>query len=120
MGFGFYGRSFSLSNPTCTAPGCPFAGGGHPGPCSDASGILLYYEIQALLAQDPSLVPVYDEAAAVKYVVFDNDQWVSYDDAATFRQKVDWANSIGLSGSLIWASDAGVQALSWICGCVTD
>lgn len=105
MGFGLYGRSFTLADPTCTTPGCPFSGGGQPGPCSDASGILLYYEIQALLAQN-ALTPVHDEAAAVQYVVL-GDQWVSYDDAVTFKQKVDWANGIGLGGSLIWASDAG-------------
>ena len=26
MGLGFYGRSFQLANPSCTAPGCGFSG----------------------------------------------------------------------------------------------
>lgn len=26
LGLGFYGRSFQLSDPTCTTPGCPFSG----------------------------------------------------------------------------------------------
>lgn len=93
MGFGFYGRSFQLSNPNCREPGCPFSGGARPGPCSNSSGILMYYEIQALLKQNPGLKPVHDQEAAINYLVFDNDQWVSYDDAVTFKQKVDWANS---------------------------
>lgn len=67
----------------------------------------MYYEIMALLRQHPDLKPVHDEEAAVKYVVFDRDQWVSYDDSDTFKQKVDWANKQGLGGSLIWASDTG-------------
>jgi chitinase len=70
----------------------------------------MYYEIQALLKQNPDLKPVHDEAAAVNYLVFDKDQWVSYDDATTFKQKVDWANEIGIGGSLIWASDTGQYA----------
>ncbi|BCR84335.1 uncharacterized protein ACHE_11737S [Aspergillus chevalieri] len=117
LGFGFYGRSFELSDPTCSKPGCPFSGGAKPGPCSATSGVLMHYEIQAMInqlsrptidsdgAQVSALKPTHDEDAAVNYVVFDNNQWVSYDDAKTFKQKLDWANGIGMGGSLIWASD---------------
>jgi GH18 family chitinase len=94
LGYGFYGRSFELANPSCTRPRCPFSGGARPGPCSDTSGILMYYEIQAILKQVPKLKPVLDREAAVKYLVFDRNQWVSYDDAETFNQ-------IGLGGSMI-------------------
>lgn len=97
MGFGFYGRSFQLADASCTTPGCPFLGGASPGPCTGTSGILAYYEIQALLKQSSSpakrAVPVHDQDAAVKYLVYNKDQWVSYDDAETFKQKTDWANS---------------------------
>jgi chitinase len=48
---------------------------------------------------------VHDTDAAVNYLVFDKNQWISYDDAVTFKQKADWANMAGLGGSLIWASD---------------
>jgi chitinase len=105
MGFGFYGRSFELSDPTCTKPGCPFRGGAKAGPCSKESGVLMFYEIQAILKQVPGLRPVHDEKAAAKYIVFDKNQWVSYDDADTFDTKLAWANSIGIGGSLIWAVD---------------
>ena len=67
----------------------------------------MYYEIMALLDQHPDIKPVHDVKAAVKYVVFNGNQWASYDDADTFKQKVDWANSQGLGGALIWASDTG-------------
>lgn len=67
----------------------------------------MYYEIMALLKQHPELKPVHDKKAAVKYMVYNKDQWVSFDDADTFKQKVEWANKIGLGGSLIWASDTG-------------
>jgi hypothetical protein len=37
-----YGRSFTLSGPSCSTPNgvCQFTGGANAGPCTDASGIL--------------------------------------------------------------------------------
>jgi chitinase len=114
MGFGFYGRSFTLANASCTKPGCRFKGASDPGPCTGEGGILGHYEIQEVLKsgggggnRKRAPKPVYDKTAAVKYVTFDKDQWVSYDDKETMKQKVDWANSVGLGGALIWASDLG-------------
>lgn len=68
--------------------------------------------------QVPSLTPVHDVEAAVKYLVFDSNQWVSYDDATTFKQKLDWVNSIGFGGSLIWASDTDDDKYSAMSGLV--
>lgn len=107
LGFGFYGRAFTLSNPSCTTPGCPFSGGAKAGVCTKTSGYLAYYEVQDILKKDPSIQVHHDKEAAVKYFTFDTDQWISYDDADTFKQKIEWADSMGFSGSLIWASDLG-------------
>jgi chitinase len=71
----------------------------------------MYYELMALMKKDPSLKPVWDKQAGIKYLVYNKDQWVSYDDADTFKQKVEWANKLGLGGSLLWASDAGQYIL---------
>ncbi|KAK3388008.1 bacteriodes thetaiotaomicron symbiotic chitinase [Podospora didyma] len=97
------GRPFELSDPTCTTPGCPFRGGAKAWPCSATSGVLMFYEIQAILKQIPGLRPVYDQEDAVKYIVWNKNHWVSYDDADTFGDKIQWANSIGIGGSMIWA-----------------
>ncbi|KAL5330730.1 hypothetical protein ACEPPN_000250 [Leptodophora sp. 'Broadleaf-Isolate-01'] len=118
MGYGFYGRSFQLADPSCSTPGCQFIGGATAGPCSATSGILYYYEIMAILDQVPGLTPVHDETAAVKYLVFGTDQWVSYDDATTFKQKIDWANSVGIGGSLVWAADTDDDKYSAMAGLV--
>jgi len=109
MGFGFYGRSFTLSDPSCSAPGCSFSGASNPGPCTNTGGILSYYEIKEILAG--GVTPVHDTEAAVNYITFNSNQWISYDDAVTFKQKTDWANGVGLGGALIWASDLGMYTV---------
>jgi len=76
----------------------------------------MYYEIQAILAQNPKLKPVHDEESAVNYLVFDKNQWVSYDDAKTFKQKLDWADEIGIGGSLVWAADTDDDKYSAMSG----
>ncbi|KAJ6579226.1 hypothetical protein DFH09DRAFT_1447553 [Mycena vulgaris] len=81
MGLGFYGRSFTLASADCSSPGCIWASGANAGPCSGQSGILMYAEIQSILNQvdgsgsKPS--PVFDEDAAVKYVVWDTYYFLS-------------------------------------------
>ncbi|GKZ28159.1 hypothetical protein AbraCBS73388_012029, partial [Aspergillus brasiliensis] len=105
MGFGFYGRSFTLSDKSCSSPGCPFSSGGTAGSCTDTSGYLAYYEITDVLEKNSDITPVHDESAAVLYFTWGDGQWISYDNKTTFKQKVDWANNIGLGGAMIWASD---------------
>jgi hypothetical protein len=39
--------------------------------------------------------PVHLKDEAVKYMVYNDDQWISYDDPKTFGTKTDWADSIG-------------------------
>jgi len=114
LGLGFYGRSFQLSDPGCWQPGCQFLGGASPGPCSANSGTLSYREITEIISQN-QLTPYYDKTNAAKYIVWNKDQWVSYDDEDTFKQKIEFANNLGLGGLLIWSIDqdtADLQALS--------
>lgn len=42
-----------------------------------------------------------DKAAAVKQVVWDSNQWVSYDDGDTLKMKVDYANGKCLGGVMV-------------------
>ena len=45
LGVGAYGRTFTLSDPSCHSPGCVFSGPGNAGPCTNAPGTLAYFEI---------------------------------------------------------------------------
>jgi chitinase len=104
LGLGFYGRSFTLSDPSCNKPGCPFSAGGAPGKCSKASGVLTNAEIKRIIDAN-DLEPMYDKTAAVKWITWDSDQWVSYDDETTLQQKKKYADDNCLGGTMIWAID---------------
>ncbi|GIJ85609.1 hypothetical protein Asppvi_004468 [Aspergillus pseudoviridinutans] len=115
LGVGFYGRSFQLADPDRSKPGCPFGGAANPGECTNTAGILGYFEIMDILngattsssmkRSDKQVTLVHEEEDAVNYLVYDDNQWVSFDNNVTFQQKVDWANGIGLGGLMIWSSD---------------
>ncbi|KAL2759723.1 glycoside hydrolase family 18 protein [Sodiomyces alcalophilus JCM 7366] len=110
LGLGLYGRSFELASASCWKSDCPLKGPGAPGRCSNTPGILAYSEIMELL--DITGARSYlDEAAAVRYVVFSGNNWVSLDDVTTFQKKIDYANNMGLGGLLIWAIDLDTSSL---------
>ncbi|KDR82337.1 hypothetical protein GALMADRAFT_237588 [Galerina marginata CBS 339.88] len=102
LGLGFYGRSFTLAEPSCNTPGCVFTSGGDAGACTQSVGTLSFAEIQRLVAEGAKVTT--DTTAAVKMVTYNTNQWVSYDDADTFKMKIDYANSHCLGGTMVWAS----------------
>ncbi|KAK3360720.1 family 18 glycosyl hydrolase [Lasiosphaeria hispida] len=104
LGIGFYGRTYKLIDGNCRTPGCYFETGGTPGPCTDTSGVLSYNEISAI-RKEFNINPVYDREAGVKYMHYNRDQWLSYDDEETIKDKVDFASSQGLRGLFVWAID---------------
>ncbi|KAH8804438.1 glycoside hydrolase superfamily [Xylogone sp. PMI_703] len=104
LGLGFYGRSFALADPSCSLPGCPFSGGAPAGPCTASSGTLSFAEIQDIIAGGAPVTLNVD--AAVKIVTWDGN-WVSYDDADTFKMKIDYANSVCLGGTMHGGKSAG-------------
>ncbi|KDB22160.1 hypothetical protein H109_05949 [Trichophyton interdigitale MR816] len=104
LGLGWYGRSFTLEDGSCSKPGCRFTQGGAPGRCTRNSGTLSNAEIVEII-NEHNLTPVYDKKAGVNWITWNNDQWVSYDDEITFAQKINYANSLCLGGTMIWAID---------------
>lgn len=57
----------------------------------------MFTEIETIISQ-LSLEPVFVDTDAVKYIVWNENQWVSYDDAQTLQMKLDYANTICLGG----------------------
>ncbi|KAJ5653046.1 hypothetical protein N7490_000049 [Penicillium lividum] len=115
LGTGFYGRSFTVDDPSCIDPGCAFSVAGNAGPCTATAGVLSYKEITEYMNTDDAIVFL-DDTAAVNYMVWDAaTQWVSFDTNVTFQQKIAYANEVCLGGVMIWSLDQDTydwQALS--------
>ncbi|KAJ5528068.1 glycoside hydrolase [Penicillium frequentans] len=111
LGQGWYGRSFTLADPSCSTPNgaCEFTTGGNAGSCTATSGILSNAEIQVII-DTYDVTPVYDSTDAVNWIVWDTNQWVSYDDATTYNQKLSFANDLCLGGMMVWAADLNNQS----------
>ncbi len=104
LGFGFYGRSFTMADRSCHEPNgvCEFTTGGNPGTCSNTRGVLTYEEVSARNSSS-DVQTYYDAETTVKYMVFDGDQWVSYDDAQSFYDKKAFLSKRCLGGLMVWA-----------------
>ncbi|KAK3292952.1 glycoside hydrolase superfamily [Chaetomium fimeti] len=103
LGLGFYGRSFTMKSPDCMHSGCEFTDGARGGECTGTPGVLSAAEINAIIANGATVTT--DEVAGVQIVTWDSNQWVSYDDAATLKTKLDYANLRCLGGTMVWAID---------------
>lgn len=104
MGLGFYGRSFTMKDPSCMAAGCEFSSAGSNGTCTGTAGVLSAAEITAIIDGGGATMTL-DPVAAVEIVTWDGDQWVSWDDTVTLGLKIEYANSRCLGGVMIWAID---------------
>jgi len=58
----------------------------------------MFSEIEAIITAGATLN--LDSQAAVKELVFDTNQWVSYDDEETLKVKVGYANGKCLGGTM--------------------
>lgn len=103
LGMATYGRSFASAE--SASVGAPAKGNGPKGRCTDAPGMLSYFEIKELIDagklktswDDNALVPYgYDAASKL---------WVSYDDERSFNKKMDFIDQKGLGGAMFWALD---------------
>ncbi|XP_063604125.1 endochitinase-like [Penaeus indicus] len=104
LGTAFYGRTFTLRDPTNTALHASVSAAGYPGPYTGAHGSMIYLEICKLLVEDPEWVTGYDDVGLVPYM-YSHDQWVGYEDPASLKIKMDYIRDMGLLGAMTWAVD---------------
>ncbi|KAI6080959.1 hypothetical protein F4821DRAFT_265394 [Hypoxylon rubiginosum] len=119
MGYGFYGRGFTMSDPQCSKPpSCMFDGPSFAGDCTGEPGILSYSEVIGMSKELGAKIS-YDEASSVKWMVYGANQWISWDDAESFEAKKKYMFSRCLKGLMIWelGLDTGdYQALTGLFG----
>ncbi|KAL3430011.1 hypothetical protein BDV09DRAFT_202564 [Aspergillus tetrazonus] len=120
LGMGFYGRTFTLSDPGCSEPGCEFSDAGLRGECSGESGILTFKEIMARQKRLNQKVIKYDEDSGVKYMVYDENQWITYDDEESFEKKREMLDNECFGGVMIWAIDQDTNDFQALTGLLGD
>ncbi|XP_022243409.1 probable chitinase 10 [Limulus polyphemus] len=102
MGIPFYGRSFTLSNPSSSGLNAPVKGKGLPGTYTREGGFLSYYEICSRIKiqgwikkTDPATGPY----------AYGMNQWVGYDDPASVARKAQYIIDKGFGGAMMWSLD---------------
>lgn len=112
LGIPTYGRSFTLANPQKNGVGATASGAGQAGTFTKEPGMLAFYEICANTKKNGWTVK--RVSGYVPYA-YKGNQWVSYDDVDTIRQKMKYVKSKKLGGAMIWSFDTDDFTNS--CGC---
>lgn len=103
LGTSFNGVGFTAMDAACLEPGCSYASGSDPQPCSREIGVISKMEIEKAIKQTDKQ-PVLHEDAAVQVLAFDDDQWIAYDDEVTLKMKAEYAQTRCLGGVMAWVS----------------
>lgn len=102
IGLGSYGRGWKLGG-SATGFNAPASGGSTPGTCTKEAGYFAYYEIMDKL-QSGAMTATYDSARGCVYAV-GNGEWTGYDNEKSICEKIKFAKTRGLAGSMWWALD---------------
>ncbi|KAM6977589.1 acidic mammalian chitinase-like [Aplochiton taeniatus] len=100
MGFATYGRTFQLSSAN-SGLAAQASGAAAAGPYTREAGFWSYYEICPFL-QGASVQQIEDQK--VPYATKGNE-WVGFDDKASFETKVRYLKDNKFGGALVWALD---------------
>jgi chitinase len=76
--------------------GCEFSEGAKGGKCTGTPGVLSAAEINKIIENGATVT--HDLEAAAKVVIWDGNQWGSFDDAEMLKIKLDYANQQRLGG----------------------
>lgn len=90
MGIAYYGRTFTAASADCPVMGCAFSGPGKKNGCTQSEGVLSNMDIRKII-KDQGTEGELLEGAMVKELIYDNDQWVGYDDEETIALKEAFA-----------------------------
>ncbi|KAF5845875.1 hypothetical protein GGP41_008376 [Bipolaris sorokiniana] len=103
FGLAWYGRGYTLSDPSCNKLLCPFSGPSKPAECTRQAGVMSLLEIKKLIKEN-NLTPRLNTESMMKELIWD-DQWIGYDDEETHEMKRKFANNLCFGGTMAWSVD---------------
>ncbi|KAF3024875.1 hypothetical protein E8E14_011938 [Neopestalotiopsis sp. 37M] len=108
VGVSSYGRSFRMSDSSCTGPDCTFTGpdsGAEAGICTNTSGYISNMEIQSIIDNSSiSSTSTLDEESYSNIVTWD-DNWVAYMDDDNKAVRIEVYQALNFLGTSDWAID---------------
>ncbi|KAH6671248.1 glycoside hydrolase superfamily [Halenospora varia] len=113
FGTAYYGRGYTLADPSCSHLLCPFKDASKPGSCTNFPGVMSLREIEQKIAVD-NLTPLLLPDSMMKQITW-GDQWIGYDDAETIKMKQDWADGQCFGGTMVWSVDFASGAGRYDC-----
>ncbi|KRY16217.1 putative chitinase 3 [Trichinella patagoniensis] len=102
IGIPTYGRGWTIQNMTNTEIGAPSIGPSLPTKYVRFPGVCAYYEICQMIKAGGQRY--WDEESRTPYLVY-NNQWFTYDDEQSFKEKLNWLKEEEFGGAFVWALD---------------
>ncbi|KRZ92106.1 putative chitinase 3, partial [Trichinella sp. T8] len=102
IGIPTYGRGWTIQNKTNTEIGAPSIGPSLPTKYVRFPGVCAYYEICQMIKVGGQRY--WDEESRTPYLVY-NNQWFTYDDEQSFKEKLNWLKEEEFGGAFVWALD---------------
>ncbi|KAH8901597.1 glycoside hydrolase [Thozetella sp. PMI_491] len=110
VGESSYGRSFGMSDPSCTGPMCTFTGGyddstAEPGLCTQTAGYISNAEIYNLLQQGSGNAKTWYDTDSNSDIMTWDGNWVAFMSEATRSSRRNYWQGFNFAGTIDWAVD---------------
>ncbi|KAK5993501.1 Killer toxin subunits alpha/beta [Cladobotryum mycophilum] len=116
IGVSSYGRSFRMTDASCSGPFCTFTGDrdhsmAYPGPCTATGGYISNAELNDIIKDHGnfSVVKSYiDKDSDSNILMYGNPRavdWVAYMDGDVKSNRINWIKDLNFGGSTDWAID---------------
>lgn len=108
VGVASYARSFEMTEAGCWTDMCTYTGpdsGAWPGPCTDTAGYISNYELELVMAENPTAVQHWDNGSYSNILVFNDTQWAAYMNDTNKAVRTTLYENLNFLGIADWAVD---------------